>query len=282
MSCDLHTHSYFSDATVSPSEIVSLASDMGLYAAALCDHNTVSGVPEFLKSAKSKSLNAVAGCEFSSDYCGTEIHILALFIDENRLSDVSRFTENYLIKKDNTNRDLVKALNSCGFNIDYDEIKSREKGSINRAHIAYALKEKGYCKSINEVFDTIFKLPEIRAVKSFRPEGLDVISFINDICAVSVIAHPFLSFKKSDILYSFLKSAKKAGLDGIETRYSLYSKENEMQADELSERFSLLKSGGSDFHADIKPDIKLGTGKGSLEVPDEYYEMLLERKRKKG
>lgn len=281
MACDLHTHSNFSDGTMSPSEIVSLASDIGLYAAALCDHNTVSGVHEFLKSAQSKSINAVAGCEFSADNCGNEVHILGLFIDENRLSDISQYTANYIAEKENSNRQLVKVLNGCGFKIDYDDIKAKEKGSINRAHIAYELKEKGYCASVREAFEKIFTLPQAKAVKRTRPNSLDVISFINDIGAVSVLAHPFLSFKSCEELYSFLEKAKKAGLDGMETRYSLYSKEQEKQADKIANRFSLLKSGGSDFHADVKPNIKLGTGTGKLEVPNEYYNLLLERKRKK-
>ena len=39
----------------------------------------------------------------------------------------------------------------------------------------------------------------------------------------------------------------------------------------LAKEFSLLKSGGSDFHGDNKPDIQLGIGKGDLLVPASYY-----------
>lgn len=43
MSCDLHTHSTFSDGTCTPEEIVSAAEALGLTAVALCDHNDVDG-----------------------------------------------------------------------------------------------------------------------------------------------------------------------------------------------------------------------------------------------
>ena len=48
--CDLHTHSYYSDGTVSPAEIVRLAEDAGLSAVALTDHNTSQGLREFMEA----------------------------------------------------------------------------------------------------------------------------------------------------------------------------------------------------------------------------------------
>ena len=44
----------------------------------------------------------------------------------------------------------------------------------------------------------------------------------------------------------------------------------------LAEKYGLLPSGGSDFHGENKPDIRLGTGRGTLNVPDEWYEALRE------
>ena len=63
--CDLHTHSVFSDGTYTPTEIIRASVDLGLSAVALCDHNTVDGLPEFLRAASGKNIEAVAGAEFS-------------------------------------------------------------------------------------------------------------------------------------------------------------------------------------------------------------------------
>ena len=80
MYCDLHVHSHFSDGTWSPEELVAEAERLGLDAVALCDHNTVAGVPQFMAAGQGSSVQTVAGIEFSTDFQGTELHILALFV----------------------------------------------------------------------------------------------------------------------------------------------------------------------------------------------------------
>ena len=63
--CDLHTHSVFSDGTDTPAEILRLSVDAGLSAVALCDHNTVDGLPDFLASADSSADSASILCSVS-------------------------------------------------------------------------------------------------------------------------------------------------------------------------------------------------------------------------
>ena len=48
---DLHLHSTASDGSFTPSELVSLADSINLGAIALTDHDTVSGIPEFMQYA---------------------------------------------------------------------------------------------------------------------------------------------------------------------------------------------------------------------------------------
>ena len=86
--CDLHTHSVYSDGTLTPKEIIDLAIQNGIKAVALCDHNTVDGLPEFLSAAKESGFEAVPGAEFSVDYSGKELHLLALFIPEEAFSRI--------------------------------------------------------------------------------------------------------------------------------------------------------------------------------------------------
>ena len=74
--CDLHAHSVYSDGTCTPAELIALAKDAGLGAIALTDHNTVSGIPAFLRAAENSGVLAVPGIEVSSDYLGRELHIV--------------------------------------------------------------------------------------------------------------------------------------------------------------------------------------------------------------
>ena len=80
MLCDLHTHSVFSDGTYTPRELIAEAKRLGLVIA-LTDHNTVDGLPDFLRAAEGKDIEIVLGNEFSADYNGT----LALDINTSNL-----------------------------------------------------------------------------------------------------------------------------------------------------------------------------------------------------
>ena len=87
--CDLHTHSVFSDGTDTPTEIIEKAMEIGLSAVALTDHNTISGLPEFLSAARGKAIQAIAGAEFSVEYNGGELHILGMCIPESSFETVA-------------------------------------------------------------------------------------------------------------------------------------------------------------------------------------------------
>ena len=269
--CDLHTHSTFSDGTFTPEELIDEAIKIGLSAVALCDHNTVEGIPHFLKASENKNIEAVAGSEFSVDYNGKELHILALFIPTNYLTQISELMLESHERKEQNNIDLIQKLRANGYDIDYDTIKKHTpRGKVNRAHIGAALTQKGYTKSINEAFSTLlssdagfYKAPE-------RPTVWDMLDFIHSINAVPVLAHPLLNLTPEQ-LQDFLPLAKQKGLVGIECKYCLYNPEEEKLCLDLADKFNLKYSGGSDFHGSIKPDINLGVGKGNLKIPYEWY-----------
>ena len=65
---DLHTHSVFSDGTLTPTEIILLAKEKNLSSVALTDHDTVDGTEEFLQAGKKYGVEAVSGIEFAAYY----------------------------------------------------------------------------------------------------------------------------------------------------------------------------------------------------------------------
>ena len=91
--------------------------------------------------------------------------------------------------------------------------------------------------------------------------------------AIPVLAHPLKDISEGE-LAELLPQAISDGLMGIEVRHSSYNGEKARICDEIAEKFGLLKSGGSDFHGTAKPDVHLGTGKGEMRVPLEYYEKM--------
>ena len=123
MTCDLHIHSVFSDGTLTPCEIIDKAIDSGVSAIALTDHNTIDGLSDFISASKEKNIEIVLGSEFSVDYNGTELHLLGLFIKPEHFDKISDLMSDFMYRKEQSNIELVEALNRDGFEINYNKIK---------------------------------------------------------------------------------------------------------------------------------------------------------------
>ena len=265
--CDLHTHSTFSDGTDTPAALVALAEERGLGAIALTDHNTVAGLPEFLEAAEGKRVRAIAGTEFSTDYRGTELHILGLFLKREHFDTITDLLEDYRFRKEKSNVQLVEKLNGAGYAIDYDRIKnSTPEGQVNRALIAAELTRLGYTPSIQAAFKQLLSPKCGYYVPPTRPCPFETIRFIKSLGAVAVLAHPFLNLNEPE-LREFLKEAVPCGLDAMETLYSTYDEATTMAAKRVADDFGLLHSGGSDYHGGNKPHIQMGIGQGNLAIP---------------
>ncbi len=271
--CDLHTHSTYSDGTWTPAQLIAGAEKAGLSAVALTDHNTVAGLPDFLRAAEESKVEAVPGVEFSTEYRGRELHILGLSVMPGHYAEVNSLLQQFLKRKDDSNRELVERLGRAGVLLDYEAIRAKAAGSINRAVIGAEMVRLGYCESVQQAFREWLSPKKGFYVPPLRPDAFETISFIQSIGAVSVLAHPFLALDEAE-LEMFLKPAREAGLQGMEVFYSLYSEETTAVSCRLAEKFGLLPSGGSDFHGDNKPDISMGTGKGNLRIPMAVWEAL--------
>jgi hypothetical protein len=66
----------------------------------------------------------------------------------------------------------------------------------------------------------------------------------------------------------------KIGLAGIEVYYPEHSPQQIRQYTELARKYGLLMTGGTDFHGTITPQIKMGSGNGSLFIPYLLYKKL--------
>ena len=276
---DLHIHSCLSpcgDDDVTPANIAAMAALNGLQIVALTDHNTVAGLPDFMETAKEFSVKAVPGVEFSSDYEEKDVHILALFVRPEHYEGITAVLEEATVRKEESNRLLVENLNRAGFALDYEAIIRAAAGTVNRAHIAGEMTRLGYTSSVKDAFARYLAPEHGYYQPPRRMSSFDTIRYIKSLGAVAVMAHPLLTFTE-DRLRRFLPEAVEAGLDGMETEYSTYDEETTNLARRIAEEFGLLRSGGSDFHALRKPDIQLGTGRGTVITPLSLLETLEKR-----
>ncbi len=273
--CDLHTHSVYSDGTYTPAQILQEAGRIGLGAVALTDHNTVAGLPVFLKEAEKYDIEPVCGVEFSTNYEGKELHLLGLFLSPEQFPSVTEMLMDGVRAKKESNRKLAEGLASAGYPVDYEAmLKKSPNGQLNRANFAAELVRLGYMESIQQAFKSVLSEDYgiYRAPKWV--DVMDAIRFVRDLGAVPVIAHPFLDLKTMPAVRNFLEKAEPEGLLGMEVYHPKHTFEQRQQALELAKEFHLLPSGGSDFHGENKPDISLGSGRGDLAVPMSFCSAL--------
>lgn len=275
---DLHTHSNYSDGTLTPAQLVRLAKESGVSSVVLCDHNTIDGLTDFLEASGKEGIEGIPGVEFSADYGQTELHILGLWIQPEHYAAVSALLREAQMRKEESNRRLVAALAGAGISLDYDRIKAGKPGGlVNRAVIAAEMTRLGYTQSVKEAFSCWLAPKHGYFQPPRRLDCFEVIRFIRSIGAVSVLAHPFLNLEEGPLI-EFLYKAVSAGLDAMETVYTKYDGDTARKAGEIARAFDLLESGGSDFHGENKPDTSIGTGRGNLVVPERFLTDLRRRR----
>ena len=271
---DLHVHSNASDGTMSPKELVYYAKEKNIQAFALTDHDTIAGITEAKKIGNDLGIEVISGIEFSTYYNGIEIHILGLYIDENNIEFTNHLKE-FIDSRNSRNKKVINILNNLGINITINDIIDVSKDAvITRAHIAKALKDKGYVKTTEEAFEKYLgtnKLAYVPREKITPEAAIKLTSLAN---GIPVLAHPLLYNLKHNELISLLEHTIKHGLKGIETIYSLHSEADERYIKKLANQYNLLITGGSDFHGTNKTNIDLGTGRGNLYVPYKYLDIL--------
>ena len=273
MYCDLHTHSIYSDGTCTPAEILQAAKAQDLIVA-LTDHNSVSGLPEFMAAARELGVTAVPGIEFTTEDQGLEIHMVALFVRPESYDAIRAYVEGFDRLKAESNRALVERLNAAGYYISYEEIVAQTPdGRVNRANIGAELVKKGYVTTVKEAFSQLLREECGYYVPAPRADTLDTITFIRSIGAVPVLGHPLLTMDEAR-LRQLLPRAKERGLVAMETQYTSYDPETLALAGEIAREFGLLESGGSDFHGENKPGNPLGSGRNGLQIPEDVYRAL--------
>lgn len=263
---DLHTHSHFSDGSMSPTELVRLAKDNGLKAIALTDHDTFDGVDEALAAGEKFGVEVIPGIEFSVVSEG-ETHILGYGIDiteANIRAAVDKAKELRLINNQRT----ADALQKLGFDITVDDAKRLSPvGNIGRAHFAKVMELKGYVSSVKEAFDLYLQKGR-PAFNSLRlMEAKEAIELIHGAGGKAFLAHLHLTKKKGEELEEYVKELKGYGLDGLEGYYTDYDLAMQVEYQLLADKQGLIISGGTDFHGSNKPHIKIGVGYGNLKIP---------------
>lgn len=275
MAVDLHAHSTASDGSESSAEVVRLAARAGLNAIALTDHDTLEGVGEAGREAERLGIELVPGVELSCEWDRGGLHLVVLFLQPGRgpLQDrLAGLRED----RDRRNRVIAARLAAIGMDVSYDEVLEQAgAGSVGRPHFAAVMKRKGYVPDIRAAFADYLGAggPAYAPRRLMPPE--EAIGLARRSGAVPVLAHPHtLGLDNAAEFSAAYRRLAGFGLVGVECYYGEYDPRRRRDLVRAVRSFGLLPSGGSDFHGEYKPGLRIGAGRGDLAVPDQVLEDL--------
>ena len=265
---DMHTHTNYSDGDLSPQELIKLAIDKKIGTLAITDHDTIEGIKKVNRNEiiiLDSGIKIINGIELSTKANKGRMHILGYDIDLNN----STLNKKMIDLKDNSINSVLSIMEQIkrdyGIKFSYEDIKNLVNANHNlgRPDLAKLCVKYGYASSIQDAFDKYL----IDAYNKTRQTGKglqhqECLELIINSGGIPVLAHPkSLELSEKEFLV-LLKEMIMYGLQGIEVYHPSHSKEEMDYYLEIANKYSLLISGGSDFHGkSIKPDIELGTGK---------------------
>lgn len=274
---DLHCHSTASDGTLAPRAVVAAAKQCGLSALSLTDHDTVAGQAEAAAAAAELGLEFITGIEISAEYPrpGT-LHMLGYGVDPGSpiLHDL---TGKLIEARGDRNPKIVEKLIELGVAVTMDEWLAEAKGGVlGRPQLAAILLRKGYVSSMKQAFEKYLGEGGLAYFDKERLTSRRAIEMIRQSGGVAVLAHP-VQLRKENFaqVETSLKQLVDEGLSGVEVIHSDHDELAFRELTRLADKFSLLKTGGSDFHGGNKPTIGLGVANGRR-VPREWFDRLVD------
>ena len=257
---DLHSHSRFSDGTLSVPDLLTLASSRGVTLMALTDHDEVSGIGQARLQASMHGMQFVAGVEISSQWCGLSIHIVGLRVDETESGLLTTLAD---IRMKRGVR--AKAMGDAFAEVGIAHVLAGAMAYapnpdlVSRTHFARHLVDSGVCSSMGEVFGRFMKPGKPGYVVHDWLPMADAIRVIHGAGGRAVLAHP----GRYDTSWTggpsaLLKAFADVGGDGVEVVCGPHHPHEWAEYAALSRKFSLLASIGSDFHSPHESRVKFG------------------------
>ena len=265
---DLHIHTYYSDSTASPLEVIEQAHHCGLGCIAITDHDTIDGIKPTIEAAKKFDIEVIPGIELSTDFHGKDIHVLGYFFDYENEGLID-----YLISIQNSRVErmekMIKKLQTLGISdITLEEVCALVKSkSVGRPHLAAVLMNKGKVSSIRQAFDRYLAEGATAYVPKFKQTPHEAIAFIRKIGGIAVLAHP-MATQVDELIAGFVES----GLGGLEVYYPNASEQTIQFYYRLAKKYQLAITGGSDAHGEAKKNTCIG----KVKIPYSLIENLKE------
>lgn len=261
---DLHVHTDFSDSTLSPAQVVEYASQAGLKAVAITDHDVVDGIPAVASIARLQGLEVIAGVELTAEMEGEEIHILGYFIDYSQPWFLNKLNKICRVRRERIYL-IVEKLNKVGVRVNADDIFAcAGRGSVGRMHVGQVIVKAGYASDLKDAFEKYIGNKAVAYVKKYTLSPAEAISMISRIGGIPVLAHPYLMGRDEFIPY-YVEN----GLMGIEVFHTSHSDEAVVHYKNIAQKYGLVTTGGSDCHGLAKGEVLIGRVKVDYQIVEQ-------------
>jgi 3',5'-nucleoside bisphosphate phosphatase len=259
---DLHSHTTESDGSASPAELVDSARQLGLDALAITDHDTLAGFEAARPLAESAGLRLVCGIELSTKVhtpARKTVHLLGYFFNGGPKPEFREWLVSMQAARRDRNRRLATKLQSMGVDIQIEEVESVGRSMAGRPHFARLMVQKGYVSTTTDAFRLYLDESAPGYVDRDEPSLAEGIDRIASAGGVSSLAHPIRLGKRNlaeeeEMIASFVA----LGLDAIEAYHSDHATGDRERYLGYAGKYGLRVTGGSDYHGENKPAVKLG------------------------
>ncbi len=269
---DLHSHTYESDGTCSPAQLVEEASRADVDVLGITDHDTFKGFDQAVAHGRDAGVELVCGIELSTKLRGGTVHLLGYFLDQKGLPPFREWVLELQAARRERNVRLAARLRELGFDITLEEAEARGRGMTGRPHFAQVMVEKGYVTDLRQAFDEYLDESAKGYVYRHEPRIDEGVARIRSAGGIASLAHPI---RVNGDLSALMPELCESGLNALEAYHSDHGPADTKLYLDLARKYDLLVTGGSDFHGAVKPGVKLGTGcDGNLKVPGDLLEKL--------
>lgn len=245
---DLHIHTAYSDGIHSIEEVVKLAVEKGIKVIAITDHDTVFHYDDVKRVCDRYGVETVRAVEMSCyDFdVNKKVHIVGLWLNDNPIH-VEKLCNNTLQCRDAYHHTLIEELNKKGLDISYEEAKAYAPYNIVfKMHLFQAIVAKYPEYNDMKKYRALFSGKT--SIETDRQMGyIEIKAGIEAILkdgGIPVIAHP-CEYDNYPEIEKYVKYGAKA----IEISHMSMKEKDYILCDEFVNKYHLLRSGGSDFHA---------------------------------
>ncbi len=245
---DLHTHSYASDGTDSPAEVVAAAHAAGLDVVALTDHDSTAGWVEAAAEARRLGVVLVPGAEISCQVDGTSVHLLAYLHDPTHPGLLAE-TDAARASREHRAERMVERI-AADHDLTWPDVVAQVApgATIGRPHIADAMVAKGLAVDRDEVFAGVLGGGSPYYVPHYAPDAVAAVALVRAAGGVPVMAHPLASARGRVVGDDVVAAMVDAGLAGLEVYHRDHDATARAHLAALAARHGLLVTGSSDYH----------------------------------